>query len=206
MFDESLQLLTFITTLGLLVANLRSANAANRNAKIAAREFQLLRRPLVAVKWRAGPMSDDRVLVCAEVSETAGIATTLHSVEAIATLVHDQGMHADVQKEQPNATLSGDTGTHPVVLAFEVPQWLLRRGGSVARLYVTVVVAVDDEEADEETWHGTCTLDFDTERQSYEVTNTRPPLRRLSRRTRAPRSRMVDPVLRAWERFWDSVS
>ena len=218
MFDEPLAAVTvtaiatvllFVATVLLFIATWRTATAAKQNARIAAREFQLLRRPLVAVKWRAHPMPDGRVLAYAEVAEVAGIATTLHSVEAIATLVFDEGMPADVQKEEPNTTLSGDTATHGLALAFEVPQRLLSRGGSiveVAHLYVKVVISADDDEADEETWCGTSVLDFDTKQRRYEVQNTRPQMRRLSRRTGGGRSRIVDPVLGAWERFWDGVS
>ena len=125
--------LLFVATVLLFFATWRAATAAKQNARIAAREFQLLRRPLVAVKWRA----------------------------------------------------------HPIV--------------EVAHLYVKVVISADDDEADEETWCGTSVLDFDTKQQRYEVHNTRPRMRRLSLRTRGPRSRMVDPVLGAWQRFCDSV-
>ena len=48
MFNEPLALLSLIATLGLLVVSWRAADAAKLNADVAAREFRLLRRPLVA--------------------------------------------------------------------------------------------------------------------------------------------------------------
>ena len=48
--------LLFPATVLLFIATWRAATAAKLSAGIAAREFQLLRRPLVAVKWIAEPV------------------------------------------------------------------------------------------------------------------------------------------------------
>ena len=207
MFD--LTAVTAIATVLLFFATWRAATAAKRSADIVAREFKLLRRPLVAVTWTAQSVeTDGKVLLLFEVTEVAGIATTLHSVEASATLMS----LTEVVREEPNATLSGDLAPFIVSLALEAPQRLLpllRPGDSIvvaAELSVKVVISVDDDEADEETWQTTGLLEYDRSHQCY-LTPKKTDLymRRLGGRTRGPRSRILDPVCRAWERWWDSV-
>ena len=200
--------LLFLATVFLFFATWRAATAAKLSADIVAREFRLRSRPLVAVKWTSYHREQDcRVHLIAEVTEVAGIATTLHSVETSATSRLNPTAPPLVETRKPNATLSGDVATYGVGLDLEVPQPLVARDDItiVASLDANVVISAADEEADQETWQAIGTLWFSRSQQQF-VTTANPPMRRLSRRTGGPRSRIVDPVLRAWERFWDSVS
>ena len=204
MFD--LAAVTAIATVLLFFATWRAATAAKRSADIVAREFRLRSRPMVAVKWTPFTRElDHSVYLVAEVTEVSGIATTLHSVEASAASRLNLTAPLVVKTKKPNATLSGDVATYAVDLELEVPQALAGPDDiTVATLGAKVVISAADEEADQETWQAICTLWYDRRQQQF-VTTANPPMRRLSRRTGGRRSRIVDPVLGAWERWWDSV-
>ena len=71
---------------------------------------------------------------------------------------------------------------------------------------MTVVISLADDEADEEIWRAFAVLLYDVEQNDFvEPVTVSRHLPHLSRRTRGPRSRIMDPVLGAWERWWDSV-
>ena len=205
MFD--LTAVTAIATVLLFVATWRAATAAKRSADIVAREFRLRSRPMVAVKWTPSTRElDHSVYLLAEVTEVSGITTTLHSVEASVASRLNLTAPPVVKTKKPNATLSGDVATYAVDLELEVPQALAGPDYTmtVATLDAKVVISAADEEADQETWQAIGTLWFDRIQQQF-VTTANSPMRRLSRRTGGRRSRIADPVLGAWERWWDSV-
>ena len=207
MFDEPLALISLIATLGLLFMTLRAANAAKRSADIAAREFRLRSRPLVAVKWTPYPRNNDHVVpILTEVTEVAGIATTLHSVECTAASVLNLEAPPAVETKEPNATLSGDVASYGFSVELAVPQALVAPSPRilVATLVVKVVISAADEEADQETWQAAGLLDFDRNDQRFVATSS-PHMHRVAVQTRGRRSRILDPMLRAWERWWDSV-
>ena len=227
LLDEPLALITAIATALLFLVNWRAANAAKQNAAISAREFRLLRRPLVAVMWVDDPIAiGDTVFLYAKVTEVAGVATTLHNVEATATPLFSPPTPAVAKREEPNATLSGDVATSGISLDLEVPKWMrdpartralppevraafggraLATGpAAVANLAVKVTISVADEEAVQEQWQTVGVLHYDRVRQRYVVPD-KMHMSRVGGRERGRRSRIVDPVLRAWERWWDSV-
>ena len=126
---EQLTVITALATALLVVFNLllfivtrRAAIAAEQNAKIAAREFRLLRRPLVAVTWADPHVVGDTLFLFGDVKEVAGFATTLHSYEARATPLYDPDTPL-VQREERSTLLSGDVAMRGVSLVFYVPQW-----------------------------------------------------------------------------------
>ena len=207
MFDEPLALISLIATLGLLAVTWRAATAAKQSADIAAREFRLRSRPLVAVKWMPYPRKNDHVVpIFAEVTEVAGIATTLHSVEFTAASLLRLDAPPVVETKKPNATLSGDVASYGLGLELAVPQALVapRPRILVATLVVKVVISAAGEEADQETWQAAGLLDFDTNDQRFVATSS-PHMHRVAVQTRGRRSRFLDPVCRAWERWWESV-
>lgn len=207
MFDEPLALLSLIATLGLLFVSRRAANAAKRSADIAAREFRLLRRPSVDVKWSVNPIElDHKLTIYAQIREVGGIATTLHSVEACAMSFLDRNLEVE-ETATPNAILGGDLATFDIPVELEVPEPPAGPLGStlpVARLGAKVVISVADDEADQETWQSDGMLYFDRSRQQF-VARSNLRMRRLAVQKRGPRSRVLDPPLRAWQRWWDSV-
>ena len=73
--------LTLLNTVALFFVTLRAANAAKRNAEIAAREFHLARRPSITITWDT-PSTADGVVVYLHglIKDVADIPTTLHSV------------------------------------------------------------------------------------------------------------------------------
>ena len=227
LLSEPLALITAIATALLFIVNWRAANAAKQNADIAAREFRLLRRPLVTVTWGDNPPAiGDTVFLYAKVTEVAGIATTLHSVEASAKPVFSPPTPTVANRAEPNATLSGDVATSGVGLNLEVPKWMrdpnrprelppdvrAALGGraaatglvAVANLSAIVTISVADEEAVQEVWQTHGVLHFDRDRQRY-VAPEKTHMSRVAGRERRRRSRLIDPVLRAWERWWNSV-
>ena len=73
--------ITAIITVGLLLANLRAANAANRSADLAARESYLARRPAIGVEWSGQALNGTGgVWVPGDLKESAGTPVTLHGV------------------------------------------------------------------------------------------------------------------------------
>lgn len=227
MFEEPLALVTAIATALLFLVNWRAANAAKNNAALAAREFRLLRRPLVTVTWTALPdMLGDTAVLVANVTEVAGVPTTLHSVEARATPKFSPPTPAVVTREEPDAPLSGDVATFRVPLYIELPKrvrqpismpglepaargllgpsFVLNGEVAVANLEVTVVISVADEQAAQEAWTMVGVLYYDRKQQLC-IPPEKLHVARLGGRQRSPRSRLLDPVLRAWERWWDSV-
>ena len=153
--------LLFLATVFLFFATWRAATAAKLSADIAAREFRLRSRPMVAVKWTPYPRELDHcVYLVAEVTEVSGIATTLHSVEASAASRLNLTAPPMVKTKKPNATLSGDVATYAVDLELEVPQALAGPDDTmrVATLDAKVVISAADEEADQETWQAIGTL------------------------------------------------
>ena len=152
----------------------------------------------------------------------AGFATTLHSYEARATPLYDPDTPL-VQREDRSALLSGDVAMQGVALVFHVPQWY--RDGQpkpstaakrapahqatgnesvIAELVITVVISAADEEATREEWQLRGMLFYDRTQQCY-VLPEKMYSARLGERAPRRRSRIVDPMLRAWERWWDSV-
>lgn len=214
MFDEPLAFLSLIATLVLLFVSLRAANAAKQSADLAAREFRLRSRPVITVEWQHTPSEPDgAVYLSARIAEVAGVATALRSIEASATPV-DPATPANTISLEPDAVLRGDAATFTVFLKIVVPRWTLIHAPPpamrdlnvvpVARLDVRVVVALAEEDADVETWQANETLHYGARAQSF-VAPTQVHVRRVSGRAHAPRSRVLAPVLRAWERWWDRV-
>ena len=69
----------------------------------------------MTVTWTDNPIAiGDTVFLYARVTEVAGVATTLHSVEASATPIFSPPTPTVVKKEEPNATLSGEEGTDQI--------------------------------------------------------------------------------------------
>ena len=92
------------------------------------------------------------------------------------------------------------------VLAFADPGLDIARHVDVARLAVKMVNSVADDEAAAEEWESLADLTYDREKECFvkPVTISRPvPVSASGRR--GQRSRVLDPVLGAWERWWDSV-
>ena len=226
MTAETIALVTAVATALLFLVTWRAASAAKQNAEIAAREFRLLRRPLVTVTWGdphvVGGAVDDGLFLFGAVKEVAGFATTLHSHEANATPVYDPSTPA-VQTGEHSTVLSGEEATQPVVLILTVPHWwrdgrpapstaaLKIRNNHAARdsvviavLAFRVVISAADEEATREEWELRGVLSYDRTQQRY-VLPRRMSSARLGERAPGRRSRIIDPVLRAWERWWDSV-
>ena len=146
------------------------------------------------------------MLLEATVAEVAGVATTLHSVEATVRPVFRLGVPAVVHREEPNATLSRNIATFVVKLELEVPGDTRAARSlpvAVAQLAVRVVISAADEAA-QEMWETTGLLTYDSSLQRY-VMPAQLHARRLGARERGQRSRVVDPVLRAWGRWWDRV-
>ena len=79
-----------------------------------------------------------------------------------------------------------------------------RDSALVAELVITVVISAADEEATREEWQLRGMLFYDRTQQRY-VLPQKMYSARLGERAPGRRSRIVDPVLRAWERWWDSV-
>lgn len=121
---------------------------------------------------------------------------------------------AKIVDVEHDAVLRGDAATFTVFLKIAVPRWTLIHAPPpamrnlnvvpVARLDVRVVVALAEEDADVETWQANETLHYGARAQSF-VPPTEVHVRRVSGRAHAPRSRVLAPVLRAWERWWDRV-
>ena len=221
MTAETIALVTAVATALLFLVTWRAASAAKQNAEIAAREFRLLRRPVVTVTWGDPHVVGDALFLFGAVKEVAGFATTLHSHEARATLIYDQST-PQVQRSEHSTVLSGDVSTQAVVFHLVVPQWLRdgrpdpsataqtiglsqagRDSALVAELVITVVISAADEEATREEWQLRGMLFYDRTQQRY--VPQRMHSTRLGERAPGRRSRIVDPVLRAWERWWDSV-
>ena len=118
--------LLFVATVLLFFATWRAATAAKQNADIAAREFRLRSRPLVALQWKVTPSAPDGALfLSAKVTEVAGISTTLHSMEASATPVVDPPAPACVVRQEPNVVLRGDAASFSTFLKILVPLWMV---------------------------------------------------------------------------------
>ena len=218
MFNEPLALLSLFATLGLLVVSWRAANAAKLNADVAAREFRLLRRPLVDVKWTVRPSESDEntVLLFARVTEATGVPTMLHSLEisvnnTLLPYLSEKGV-----KEEPATMLKGDVATYVTRREFNAPPPVLlglaaagpdARHLVVGTLVVKAVISLADDETDKETWQAVAVLNYDVEQtRIVEPVTVSRHLPSLSRRPGGRRSRVLDPVSRAWERWWDSVS
>ena len=221
MTSETFQLITAIATALLFIVTWRAANAAKQNAETAAREFRLLRRPLVTVTWGDPHVVGDTLFLFGAVKEVAGFATTLHSHKVRATLLYDPD-NPEVQTSEHSTLLSGDVAKQGVALVFDVPQWYrdnqpkpstAAKGAPahqntgnkavIAELVFTVVISAADEEATREEWQLRGMLVYDRTQQRYV-----PPAMysaRFGERVPGRRSRIVDPVLRAWERWWDRV-
>ncbi|MCY3845697.1 MAG: hypothetical protein OXH69_19400 [Acidobacteria bacterium] len=199
-----------IGTALLVAVTWRTAIAAERNAKLAAREYSLLRRPMAIVKWGHAPSRNDLSLyLSGEVTEVAGVRTRLHSLIAKAK-PSTSGPVETVS--EPGAMLYGDFATYPFLLSWIEPQdWLvdaaeIPRNADfvVAQIEIRLVISVADPEATQETWLLTGMLTYDPRQERYvmptmtaECVSEREPVAR--------RSRIVDPVRRAWNRWWDSV-
>ena len=124
MTAETITLVNALATALLFVVTWRAANAAKSNAQIAAREFRLLRRPLVTATWGDPPhVVGDTLFLFGAVKEVAGFATMLHSLEARATPIYDPST-PEVQRSEHSTVLSGDVVTQAVVFVLTVPQWL----------------------------------------------------------------------------------
>ena len=99
-------------------------------------------------------------------------------------------------------------GRHVAKLELEVPGETRAARSlpvAVAELAVRVVIsAADEEETAQEVWEATGLLAYDSSLQRY-VVPAKLHVRRLGDRSRGRRSRIVDPVLRAWGRWWDRV-
>ena len=220
------ELITAVITILLFIVTWRAANAAKQNAETAAREFRLLRRPLVAVTWGRVDShvggDTDSLFIYGAVKEVAGFATTLHSYEVIATPFYDPDT-PEVQRGDRSTLLSGDVAMQAFVLIFQVPHWF--RDGQpkpstaaksapthqatetksvIALLVITVVISAADEDATREKWEIRGVIFYDRTQQRY-VLPEKMYSGRLGERAPRRRSRIVDPVLRAWERWWDSV-
>ncbi len=228
MTNEQLTVITALATgllvffnLLLFIATRRAAIAAEQNTKIAAREFRLLRRPLVALTWDVPDVMGDTLFLFGAVKEVAGFATTLHSYEVRATPLYDPDTPL-VQSQKRSRLLSGDVAKHGVALVFDVPQWY--RDGQrkpstaakrapahqatgnrsvIAELVFKLVISAAYEEAIRDEWELRGMLFYDRTQQCYVL----PEMQSAHLGERAPgrRSRIVASVLRAWERWWDSV-
>ena len=218
------ELITAVLTILLFLVTWRAANAAKQNAETAAREFRLLRRPLVAVTWSGDSHvagDTDVLLLNGIVKEVAGFATTLHSYEVRATPLYDLDTPL-VYKEDRSTLLSGDVAVRGLLLSFQVPHWY--RDGqpkpstaakrapagfpgtrpSIAHVVITVVISAADEDATREEWQLRGVLVYERTQKRY-VLPEKMYSECLGERGSRRRSRIVDPMLRAWERWWDSV-
>ena len=207
-FDEPLALITALATVLLFVVNWRAANAAQENARIAARAFRLSARPLVTVTWDVPHVDDDgNLFIQGTVAEVAGVQTLLHQLEYTATPVGGLPPSVGTHRFPPHKLLSGTLLTASVSLEVRVPDWTLVVGRAQIRvvdLDVTVTISVAADEMIHERWLLPASLYYQTEASSYSAVSL--PATCLSRPSRGRRSRLVDPVLGAWERWWDSVS
>ena len=207
MTAEPLTLITAIATALLFLVNWRAANAAKQNADVAAREFRLLRRPLATVTWDDRPqMLGNLVVLFGTVKEVAGIPTTLHAMQASAVSAFSPPEPEAWKEEEANVTLDRDVSTFDFTLLVPCPESM--RGPDVdpvvvARLTVTLSISVAEGGATRELWQMTGELHWDGRQECGVVPSMH--ARRLAVREHRLRSRIVDPVLRAWERFWDSV-
>lgn len=112
--------LTFLSTVALFFVTLRAANAATRNADIAAREFHLARRPSITIDW-ADPSREDGAVVYlrGEIKDAADIPTTLHSVRV--THVPPGGdTPLSTERVSTPVPLRKGTLTHPLIVRFNV--------------------------------------------------------------------------------------
>lgn len=206
--DEPLALITALATVLLFVVNWRAANAARENARIAARAFRLSARPLVTVRWDVPHADDDGTLfIQGTVAEVAGVQTLLHQVEYTATPVGGLPPSAGTRHSPPHKLLSGKLLTAPLSFEVRVPDWTLVIGRDQLRvvdLDLTVTISVADDGMLHERWLLPASLYYQTATGSYSAVSL--PAMCLSGPPPGRRSRLVDPVLGAWERWWNGVS
>ena len=112
--------LTLLSTVALFVVTRRAANAAKRNADIAAREFHLARRPSITIHWADPSMTDGVVVYLrGEIKDAADIPTTLHSVRV--TRVPPGGdTPRSVERLSAPVPLRKGTLTYPLIVTFNV--------------------------------------------------------------------------------------
>lgn len=110
--------LTLLSTVALFFVTLRAANAAKRNADIAAREFHLARRPSITIDW-ADPTTTDGVVVYlrGEIKDAADIPTTLHSVR-VTRVPPGGGTPRTIEKLSAPVPLRKGTLTYPLTVWF----------------------------------------------------------------------------------------
>lgn len=208
------ELLLVIANVLLFLVARQSANAAKQNAELAAREYRLLRRPLATVTWNDPPNFNDVWLhLSGNVSEVAGVRTRIHSLIAEASLMWVDPTPDPPTRivQSPSATLSGDVAIFPILLSWKVPldwpgdpaEMPPDANFAVANIEVRLVISVDVPDAAQETWLLTGMLTYDPRRKRYVV--PRMTARCVSEGEHGHRSRALDPVLRAWQRWWDSV-
>ena len=199
MIEDPLDLITVF----LFLVTWRAANAAKRNADIAAREFKLLRQPLVTVTWDAFLANDHLVVLNGKVSEVAGLSTTLHSVEVI---VRSELASDPVEfSMKPNSRLCKEIATFPLALELPVPgQWAREMTRSLASIEARLTISLPFEEAAQEEWLLLSYLRHDPQPQENFTVPAMSAIR-LGKRDRQRRSRLMEPVLGAWERWWNSV-
>ncbi len=191
-------ILTLGVTALIALANLITAVAAARNARIAAQEFRLARRPLLRVDWTAsvGPRALELDGV---VREIANMPTELHHIEvSVASLprTREGASSAPFNRvlEGPlNVTLLGDKVTHELGVLADP------RAGMVC---VAVELTASTG--------GPCeTRRYETRFQHRQSSNTwevsvHPPSRDLAGRKRRGAG-ILSPVREAWRRWWDQV-
>ena len=192
----------------LFIVNWRAANAAQRNADLAARELRLRTRPLVTVTW-ADPVSIDGIVsLHGTLAEVTGVPTLLHVVEYLATPVASSLTSPVATRLVPHKILSRDVATFPILMQLRVPEWSLSLVAgphvNVADLEVRVTISPADDEQLQEQWGLLAALHYEKDSGRYSVLTI--GANRFSG-PRGPRSsRVLDPVLDAWQRWWSSVS
>lgn len=199
MADNQIAILTLGVTALIALANLIAALAAARNARIAAQEFRLTRRPLLRVDWTTsvGPRALE---LSGVVREIANMPTTLHHIEVSAASLPraKPGVSSapfNRLSEGPlNVTLFGDKVTHEFGVLAD-PQ-----AGTV---FVAVVLRASAGGPSE-------TLRYDTRFRYRQDSSTwevfaHPPSVDFAGRRRWTDGGVFGPVREAWQRWWDQI-
>ena len=199
----------FFVTCGLFHVSRQAANAAKQSADVAAREFKLSRQPLVRVECRGyHVVDDDEVRIWGTIAEVAGFPTRLHRVETVGQSSFSPPIVLPPTVTEPNAILrgDGDVGTHNFGARIGVRRWNGDARFTVAVLCVDLAISVPHVDDTRQTWRLAGPLDYDGPNERYILPDLE--VSRVDREQQQEGSychRIAEPVLQAWERFWNSV-
>lgn len=196
----------FLVTCGLLRVNWLAANAAKQSADVAAREFRLSREPLVRVECRGLSVAGDVVCIWGTIAEVAGVPTRLHRVAAVGHPNFDPPVALPPTVTEPNVTLRGEQRTRNFGVRVAVGRSSRDAIVPVAAVCVDVTISVPAVDSARQTWRMAGPLQYDGPNGLYilpdlDLTCVDPE----QGEERGYGRRIADPVLRAWERWWDRV-